>query len=758
MNYSPRSRCIAFLGDYVPRRCGIATFTHHLCEAVASHASSPECSVVAVNDRQNAYRYPPRVCIEIDQHDPASYAVAAERLNQEAADILCVQHEFGIYGGPAGSHLLKFLDAVTMPVVTTLHTVLPDPDAHQRQVMDAIIERSSRLVVMSDKAAEILSTSHGVRDSMVDIVPHGIPDVPFESSTAFKQSLGLKGRSVLLTYGLLGPGKGIEHAIRALPEIIRRHPEALYIVLGATHPNLIEREGEAYRESLEELAFGLGVADHVAFENRFVTSDELARFIGAADVYLTPYLNEAQVTSGTLAHVFGAGRAIVSTPYWHARELLGDDLGVLVPFRSSTAIADGVCGLLDEPERAERMRRNAYAQSRSSVWSEVADQYMEIFDEVAEQAIFKAPAAGLVKFGFATGNFSGLKLDHLKRLTDDTGILQHAIYNVPNYREGYCTDDNARAFILCNRIEAYFPGMRIAEIDMLATRYLAFIAAAFDQITGRFRNFMNHERRWLEPFGSEDSHGRAVWALGMGASQSADSGRRKLSAQLFENSVSAVARFSSPRAWAFALLGIHEYGVAGNSTPKARAIRELLNEKLLSLWQDCSGPDWPWFESSVTYENARMCEALIVTGAAIDDYRSLEVGLSSLAWLCGQHRINEGCFQPTGTNGFHHRDGERAVFDQQPVEAQAMVSACIEAFRASGDRIWLEEAGHAFDWFLGANALGLPLHDSESGGCRDGLHCDRVNENQGAESTLAFLIAATEMAAANRPISHIHAS
>jgi len=714
---------------------------------------------VAVNDRQNAYRYPPRVCVEIDQHDPASYAIAAENLNQSAADVLCVQHEFGIYGGAAGSHLLEFLEGVTMPVVTTLHTVLPEPDAYQRRVMDSIIERSSRLVVMAEKAAEILSVNHGVKDAMIDIVPHGIPDVPFESSDAFKVGLGLEGRSVLLTYGLLGPGKGIEHAIRAMPEIIRRHPEVLYIVLGATHPNLLEREGEAYRESLEELADALGVSDHVAFENRFVTVGELARFIGATDVYLTPYLNEAQVTSGTLAHVFGAGRAIVSTPYWHARELLDDGLGVLVPFRNSEAIADGVCGLLDDPEWADGMKKRAYEQSRSNVWSEVADQYMEIFDEVAEQKLVEASGAGnLVGLGEIRENFPSLKLDHLKRLTDDTGILQHAIYNVPNYREGYCTDDNARAFILCNRIETYFPNMRIPEIGMLATRYLAFIAAAFDDTTGRFRNFMNHERRWLEPFGSEDSHGRAVWSVGMGAAQSADSGRRRLSAQLFENSIAAVTSFTSPRAWAFALLGIHEYESARVSTDKVRVIRELLNERLLKLWQDCSTPDWPWFESHVTYENARMCQALIVTGTAISDERSLEIGLSSLAWLCEQYRMDEGYFQPTGTNGFHHRDGERAVFDQQPVEAQAMVSACIEAFRASGEKNWLEEASHAFEWFLGANALGVPLHDATSGGCRDGLHCDRANENQGAESTLAFLIAATEITAAKRPLTHIHAS
>jgi glycosyltransferase involved in cell wall biosynthesis len=730
-----------------------------LCEAIATHSSSPDCVVVAVNDRSNTYHYPPRVHIEVDQHDADSYAIAADRLNETGADVLCIQHEFGIYGGPAGAHLLGFLDVARMPVVTTLHTVLPEPDEYQRRVMVAIIERSSRLVVMAEKAAEILINNYGVDGRQIDIVPHGIPDVSFETSAPFKEELGLSGRSVLLTYGLLGPGKGIEHAIRAMPEIIERHPEALYVILGATHPNLLEREGEAYRESLEDLADGLGVRGHMSFENRFVTLEELGRFIGATDVYLTPYLNEAQITSGTLAHVFGAGRAIVSTPYWHARELLGDGLGVLVPFRNSTAIADGVCGLLEEPERADIMRIRAYERSRSCVWPEVAVQYMRIFDQVEEMSDHvNLHRVETMSLGLMPEIFSGLKIDHLKRLTDDTGILQHAIYNVPNYREGYCTDDNARAFILCNRIESYFPGRLMPEIDQLATRYLAFLAAALDETTGRFRNFMNHERRWLEPFGSEDSHGRAVWAVGMGASRSADSGRRKLSAQLFENSITAVNGFTSPRAWAFALLGIHEYGQTVAKFNRFHSICESLSEKLLGLWHACSAPNWPWFESNVTYENARICQALIVTGETLSDERSLGIGFSSLEWLCAQHRMDDGCFQPTGTNGFHHRDGERAVFDQQPVEAQAMVSACIEAFRVSGDEAWLYEANRAFKWFLGANELGIPLHDEVSGGCRDGLHCDRVNENQGAESTLAFLIAATEIAAAQRPLSHIHAS
>lgn len=749
VNLFPQSRRIAFLGDYVPRRCGIATFTHNLCDAVAGQAADAKCIVIAVNDRLEGYDYPPEVRFEIQQQDADSYRAAADELNQNKADVLCVQHEFGIYGGPAGNHLLALLKEVRMPVVTTLHTVLHQPDAAQRHVMDELARRSDRLVVMARKGAEILRETYGVPETMVDIIPHGIPDVPFANPEEFKDQFGVSGKSVLLTFGLLGPGKGIEHAIRAMPGIIQRHPDTVYLVLGATHPHLLAREGEKYRTSLEHLAADLGAGDHVVFFNRFVSTDDLREFIGAADIYLTPYLNEAQITSGTLAYVFGAGKAVVSTPYWHARELLANDRGVLVPFRDAAAITAAVVGLLDNPAHLERIRRHAYETSRASIWPAVARRYLETFDR-AKSARRTLPASVLSKWAQATrpGKLPPVKLDHLARMTDDTGIFQHAIFNVPSLLEGYCTDDNARAFLLCNLLEDFALQPPKENLGLLASRYLAFLAAAFQESSGRFRNFMSHEHRWLEQVGSEDSHGRALWAVGTGACRCHNDGHRRLSAHLFERGLPAVTSFTSPRAWAFALLGIHEFERAHPDHAETRRIRDLLVIKLLGLWRQCAVADWQWFETRVTYDNARLSQALILSGHAIPHPQALEVGLDSLRWLAAQQKSPAGHFRPVGSNGFHEKNGERADFDQQPIEAQAMVAACQEAFRATRDGFWWREAGRAFEWFLGRNDLGIPLHDPASGGCRDGLHHSRANENQGAESTLAFQLALAEMTAA----------
>ncbi|MDP3849287.1 MAG: glycosyltransferase family 4 protein [Luteolibacter sp.] len=739
----------------MPRRCGIATFTHHLCEAVAAQEPDAKCIVVAVNDRPDGYDYPPRVRFEIGQKDLDSYLTAADELNESRAEVLCVQHEFGIYGGPAGSYLIDLLKAARMPVVSTLHTILQEPDAAQRHVMDELIRHSDRIVVMARKGAEILSQTYGAPDSKVDVIPHGIPDVPFSGTAPFKAQFGVEGKSVLLTFGLLGPGKGIEHAIRAMPEIIRRHPETVYLILGATHPHLLSREGEKYRTSLEHLAEDLGVGDQVVFYNRFVSNDDLKNFIGAADIYLTPYLNENQITSGALAYVFGAGRVVVSTPYWHARELLANGRGMLVPFRDSGAIADSVCGLLADPAGLEKIRQQAYETSRSTIWPAVARRYLECFDR-AKITHQTAAENVLAKWEHATrpGKLPPVRLDHVSRMTDGTGIFQHAVFNVPNYHEGYCTDDNARAFILCNVLDVSAIATLKEEPSMLSSRYLAFLAAAFHESSGRFRNFMSHDHRWLEEYGSEDSHGRALWAVGSGASHPHNEGYRRLSAHLFERGLPVTGGFTSPRAWAFTLIGIHEYEHANPSHPETRRIRDLLVKKLLACWRDCSSDDWLWFETNATYDNARLSQALILSGQSIPHPEALEVGLKSLLWLASQQRAPAGHFRPIGSNGFHEQDGERADFDQQPVEAQAMVAASLEAFRATRDPFWWREAKRAFEWFLGRNDLGLPLHDPSSGGCRDGLHHDRVNENQGAESTLAFQISLAEMTAAQHSPTH----
>jgi glycosyltransferase involved in cell wall biosynthesis len=731
---------IAFVGGYEPRRCGIATFTTDLCEAVAGEIPAAECIAGAVNDRVQGYKYPPRVRFELLEKDLDSYRRAADFLNFNNTQVLCVQHEFGIYGGSAGSHLLALLKEVRMPVVTTLHTVLREPDPAQRKVMEELVQRSDRVVVMALKGSEILRETYDVPESMIDVIPHGIPDIPFRDSEFYKAQFGLEGRKVLLTFGLLGPGKGIEHAIEAMPEIVRRHPDTVYLILGATHPHLVEREGESYRLGLERLAEERGVKENVIFYNRFVSLEELTEFIGATDIYLTPYLNEAQITSGTLAYVFGAGKAVVSTPYWHAQELLADGRGVLVPFRDPGGIAKGVCSFLDDPELLERTRWDAYQLGRKMIWPAVARSYLDSFRNARadRSAVSAVPPSGRALIS-RPYNLPLLRLDHIVRMTDGTGIFQHAIHNVPNFHEGYCTDDNARAFILCNLLEA------AGELEHRSGTYLAFLAAAWNGGMGRFRNFMSHGRQWLEDAGSEDSHARALWALGVGAGRSRNPGHRALCAELFQRGLPVVESFTSPRAWAFSLLGIHEFLRGRFATEQAKSSRKVLTDKLVELWQNHATEDWPWFEPCATYDNARLSQALILSGRWSPHPEALEIGLKSLRWLTSLQRTQAGHFRPIGSNGFYTKGGARADFDQQPVEAQAMVSACLEAYLNTRDPFWTVEAKRAFEWFLGRNDLGLSLYDPTTGGCCDGLHPDRINANQGAESSLAFHLSLAEM-------------
>lgn len=739
---------IAFLGGYIPRRCGIATFTHDVCEAVAAAAPDAQCIVGAVNDRLEGYRYPPRVRFEIVEKDLDSYRRAADFLNFNNTEVLCVQHEFGIYGGPAGSHLLALLKELRMPVVTTLHTVLREPGPVQRMVMEELVRLSDRLVVMAHKGREILMETYGVPLAKIDVIPHGIPDVTFSDTDPFKAQFGMEGREVLLTFGLLGPGKGIEYVIKALPEIIKNHPKVLYVILGATHPHLIEREGETYRLGLERLTEERGLKEHVIFYDRFISPEDLTKFIGATDIYLTPYLNEEQITSGTLAQVFGAGKAVVSTPYWHAKELLQEGRGTLVPFRDPAAIAAAVCAYLEDTALLARTRLAAYQAGREMVWPTVAGNYLESFQRArTDRRSLPRSAFGEWTLGSRPYNLPPLRLDHIVQMSDGTGIFQHATFNVPNFHEGYCTDDNARAFILCNLLEK--PNM----LEGLETTYLAFMTAALDHKTGRFRNFMSHSREWLEKAGSEDSHARALWALGMGTGRARNEGHQRLSVYLFELGLPAVSGFVSPRAWAFTLLGLHEYLREFPDKDKVLKARDELTAKLIQRWQDCASEDWPWFENSATYDNARLSQALILSGVSMSDKATLEIGLKSLRWLTSIQSTQAGHFRPIGSNGFYLKNGARADFDQQPVEALAMVSACLEAFHATGDAMWTIEAKRAFEWFLGRNDLGVSLYDSSNGGCGDGLHETYLNANQGAESSLALQIARAEMDLAAHPIS-----
>jgi len=737
---------IAFLGDYMPRQCGIATFTTDICEAVAAEFPHCECVVGAVNDRPEGYDYPARIRFEIDEKEVDSYRRAADFLNINNIEVVSVQHEFGIYGGEAGSHLLAFLRDVHMPVVTTLHTVLSEPNEHQREVMRHLNDLSKRFIVMAERGRDMLVKIYGIPPEKIDLIPHGVPDLQFIDPAFHKDQFGVEGKTVLLTFGLLSPNKGIEHVIEALPKILKKHPNTVYIVLGATHPNLIAHEGESYRLKLERLAEARGVKGNVIFYNRFVTLQELTDFIGAADIYITPYLNEAQITSGTLAYAFGAGKAVISTPYWYAQELLANEGGILVPFADPAAIATGVNRLLSDTGLMTSMRKRAWKMGREMIWPVVARRYMESFEK-ARASISVPPRKAFAVRTLENRPYElpPLKLEHLYRMTDNTGIFQHAIFNVPNYREGYCTDDNARAFILTLLLPELTSRISRQEIERQAGTYLAFLWDAFDQESCRFRNFMSHRREWLETEGSEDSHARALWAAGMALGRSKNDGHRSLCATLFQKGLPVVENFTSPRAWAFALLAMQEYLRTFSGDRVVNQLRDVLTKRLLDHFNSNSTKDWQWFEVMATYDNAKLSHAMILSGYWTSHGEVFDVGLKSLRWLVETQKSKAGHFTPIGCNGFWTRGGKRARFDQQPLEAYAMVSACLEAYSLTKEDYWREAARRCFEWFLGRNDLGQSLYDSSTGGCRDAIHQDRLSQNQGAESSLAFYLSLAEM-------------
>lgn len=731
------------VGNYLPRQCGIATFTADLSDAIVAELPAIDCFVLAMNDGGARYAYPPRVRFEIAENEVAGYQRAADFLNVNSVDVVGVQHEYGIFGGKAGAHVLTLLHELRMPVVTTLHTILAAPDPQQRRVMNELTRLSERLVVMSAQGAVLLQQVHGVPEGKIDLIPHGIPSVP--SASASKDRLGVEGKAVLLTFGLLSPDKGIEYVIDALPTILARFPDAVYIVLGATHPHVRERHGESYRVMLEARALRLGVDANVIFHNRFVSHDELTEFLAAADVYVTPSLQPEQSTSGTLAYAVGSGKAVISTPYVYARELLADRRGILVPWRDAAAIARAVSDLLADDAERLALGQRAATHGRSMQWPAVARRYVASF----EQARVEHAARLRTSFRARTlaerpAGLPELNLAHLRLLTDDTGLLQHAVYSVPRYDDGYCLDDNARALLLMTLIEDAGTDEG-PTVRALASRYLAFVSHALDRSAGRFRNFMSYERRWTETAGSEDSHGRAVWALGAVVGRLGDPGRRSLAADLFHAALPAVPAFSSPRAWAYALLGVEEYLGAFQGDRGVQAIRGALAERLLGLFRRTAGPDWPWFENRVTYCNARLPQALLVSGTRMDDPGMVAAGTQALDWLVAIQRSPDGYFAPVGSNTGVERGVPVAAFDHQPVEACAMVSACLVAHRVTGARSWTEHARRAFSWFLGQNHLHHSLYDASTGGCRDGLHADRPNENQGGESTLSFLLALVAM-------------
>jgi len=736
---------IAFIGNYLPRQCGLATFTTHLLEAIALSTPETDCWAVAMNDRKQGYTYPPQVRLEINQKKLNEYTLATEQLNHSNADVVCLQHEYGIFGGQRGSFILELLSELKIPVVTTLHTILENPISEERYIIMQLAELSDRLVVMSERSVDFLRNIYQVPAEKIVLIHHGIPDVPLLPSANYKDKFNISDKQVLLTFGLISPGKGIETVIDALPEIIKKHPRVIYMVVGATHPHLKAEQGEDYRLGLHMRAKQLGVADHVIFYDHFVSDDDVPAFIGAADIYITPYLNEAQIISGTLAYALGMGKAVLSTPYWHAQELLANGRGRLFPFRDHGQLGREINELLSHPDELRSIQLKAYNYGRKMIWNEVSRRYLETFSDARQQRLRNnVPQQGPETLDLRQQVLPEIKLDHLRLMTDGAGILQHSKFTVPDRVHGYCVDDNARALIVAVKAQNLHP--QDNSLNELASIYLSFLDHAFNNENLRFRNFMSYERVWLEQTGSEDSHGRAIWSLGTTVALAKNKGHINLASDLFKRALTAVELFTSPRAIAFTIIGIHAYlcrnhGDAQIEKQIEKMCRQL-SDQLMHWFYANASEDWPWFEEILSYDNARLPQALLLSGQRFNNKKMLTTGVQSLSWLSTiQTDKTDDHFIAIGNHGWYKKDGHQARFDQQPVEAAAMVDACLEAFNATRDEQWITSAYRCFNWYQGENDLHIPLYDHATGGCQDGLQENGVNENQGAESSLSWLMA-----------------
>ncbi|WP_431468953.1 glycosyltransferase [Sphingosinithalassobacter sp. LHW66-3] len=735
---------LALIGNFLPRKCGLATYTTDVFKAVRERFPRVRVDVYAMDDHPGRYSYPPEVTHSIAQQDRDAYIDAARRIEASGAQALWIQHEYGIYGGAAGAHLIALLDRLTIPVIATLHTVLEHPSADERRVMEALLRRCSKVIVMVEKGKEILERVHGADGRAIAVIPHGVPDREYAEPDAFKARFGWECRKVVLTFGLLAPNKGIETLIAAMPEIVANEPQALYIVLGATHPNLVAHEGEAYRDGLKMLAASKGVADHVRFIDTFLEQDELVDYLQAADIYATPYTNPAQITSGTLAYAVGVGKAVVSTPYIHAREILDGDHGRIVQFGDSAGFAREIVELLsDDAERAALSRR-AYARGRAMLWPRGVERAMTCLGEAMamrprrlENVTELAPLAP--------------DLSAVERMSDATGMLQHSIYSVPDRRHGYCIDDNARALILLSRME----GLDDAVRDKWTSIYAAFVQHAWNPERRRFRNFMHFDRNWCEDEGSEDSNGRALWALGVTAHEAHAHKHRDWAVSLFDATASIAFELGSPRARAFAMLGAAAMLEAHPGHAMARTILSRFGDELIALLDAARRPEWSWFEIVLAYDNARLPEALLRAGKALQRDDFVKVGVETLDWIVARQTSPEGRFRAVGTESFGREYADPLPFDQQPLEAQATIDACDAAYAATRDRRWLDEAMRAYRWYLGANDLDLPLATAQDGGCFDGLMPTGLNRNQGAESILALQLASCAISALSKAAENV---
>lgn len=739
---------VSIIGSYVPRRCGIATFSHDLAAALADHVyghplgTTKDVSIVPVNDREDGYPYGPEVHHSFQQHAKTDYRDAADFLNSSKAEIISLQHEYGLFGGQDGEYLLALADRLKKPVVSTLHTVLTDPSPTQLSVLQRLCRTSSAVVVMAERARRILTDTYQVDPEIIHLIHHGVPEIPLSDPEPFKKRLQVEGRPTIVTFGLLGPSKGIEMMLLALSQIVEKHKNVAYLILGVTHPQVKRESGESYRLSLEGMAEKLNVQDNVIFHNRYASPEDLCEFLQAADLYVTPYRSKEQITSGTLAQAVAGGKAIISTPYWYAQEMLADGRGRLVEFGDADGMARALDELLTDHRKREAMGRRCYEFGRQMTWPNVARAYATVFKQArARFAERRAPMVERRKPRLRL-SLPEARYDHLFRMTDDVGLVQHAVFSTPDRRHGYAADDQARALIVTAMAWSLFQDEQVLPYYHV---YLSYVHHAQSESAGKCHNFMSFDRRWLDDEGSDDCQGRVLWALGHSVDHPPDSSARSLAELLFRETIPHLEWVGAARASAFAVLGCHYYL---RKYPEEQLVRDALNtlaDRINDEFVANEASDWPWFEDVATYDNGRMPQALLLAGMALDRDDMVERGLRVLDWLLRVQTSSEGCLSLIGCHGWMQQNGSRAQFAQQALDAAALVEACKAAYRATEDERYLFEMRRCFAWFLGHNDLGRPLIDFKTRGCLDGLEAEGVSENQGAESIVSWLLALLTM-------------
>ena len=754
---------VLIIGTYVPKECGIAAFTSDLLNSVSGENNDVHCEVIALSDPSETYNYPEEVVFQIQRDKLEDYYLAADYINQSDADIVCLQHEFGLFGGNAGDYIFALLSGINKPVITTMHTVIREPEPEYRVSTEKLIRYSEKLVVMSQTAVDMLKDVYKAPEDKIEIIFHGVPDYPFNNCSKYKKLLNLKGSPLVLTFGLLSQNKGIESVLDALPDVVSQYPDLVYLVLGATHPMVKKTQGEAYRHYLENKVSELGLENNVVFHDKFVEKEELCNYILASDIYASPYLSREQIVSGALTYAMGMGKAIVSTPYWYAQEMLSENRGLLVDFGDKDGFKKSLLYLIENPEECNGMSKKAYDFGRKMTWKNVGKEYNNVFIKALKN--YNTYPGIQNRFNFLPIQLPEVKLDHLKLLTDDVGIIQHANFGVPARRYGYSTDDVGRALVALTQLTD--SQKKADEFRKLITTYMSFLEHAQTD-TGHFHNFMSYGREFSDEKGSEDTLGRAIYGLGHVVScPYLSKNMRTLANTLISKSRPEIENMGSPRAKAYAMCGLYEILRAGVDADEFESVfnsrRDVVKpidtlvdrdnfesifishaDSLVDLYEANHKEDWNWFESTVTYSNAKLSESLLLAYNYTKNRTYREIGLATLDFLT-EIQWNGNFFDTVGNQGWYSYNGEKPLFDQQPIEAGYLTQAYTSAYKIVRDTKYMQLAKYSFEYFLGRNRLRTVMYDYSTGAVCDGFNSDEMNCNQGAESVICFLMALSSL-------------